>query len=62
MSGTSNVSPRIILGIIVLIIGLVMLWCFWENKLLSPPMLTGLGFVLVGAHLIWLEAENPSLE
>lgn len=53
-----QVSARIILPIILLIIGIVLVWCYYKPSLTDPVMLTGLALIVAGAHGIWLEAEN----
>ena len=52
-----NISARIILPIVLIIIGLVILWRFYQPKFLDPVMLTGLAIVLVGVYGVWLESD-----
>ena len=58
--GIHQVSPRIVLGIIVIILGLIMLWKFWAGKLSDAPVMTGIALVLIGAQLSWVEVDNHS--
>ncbi len=53
-----QISPRIILGIIVFIIGLLLLWKNWKGHLTDAPVLSGIAFILIGSHLIWIEADT----
>ena len=56
--GTRQVSPRVVLGIIVIVIGLLMLWKFWAGKLSDASVMTGIALVLVGAQVSWLEFDQ----
>lgn len=56
--GTRQISPRIVLGLVVIIIGLIMLWKFWAGKLSDAPVMTGIALVLIGAQLSWIEADQ----
>ena len=56
--GARQVSPRVVLGLIVIILGLIMLWKFWAGKLSDAPVMTGIALVLVGAQMTWLEVDR----
>ena len=51
----SQVSARIILPIILIVIGIVLLWKFYKKDLMDPIMLTAAGFLVAGGHGLWLE-------
>lgn len=54
----SNVSARIILGIVLVVIALVILWRHWSTDLLAFECLVGAALLVAGIHLIWLEVEG----
>ena len=56
--GNRQVSPRVVLGIIVILIGLFMLWKFWAGKLTDAHILTGIALVLLGAQISWIEVDQ----
>lgn len=56
--GARQVSPRVVLGLVVIILGLLMLWKFWNGKLSDAPVMTGIALVLVGAQMTWLEVDR----
>lgn len=56
--GVNQISPRIVLGIIVAVIGVFMLWKFWDGKLTEAHVLTAIALILIGAHLVWLEVDK----
>lgn len=62
MTHADDVSPRIILAILIAVIALVILYTYWDGNLTSMATLTGLGLGLVAAHLIWLEMSNQDLK
>lgn len=58
--GVSQISPRIVLGIIVAIIGIFMLWKYWDGKLTEAHVLTAIALILVGAQLSWMEVDEAN--
>jgi drug/metabolite transporter (DMT)-like permease len=56
--GTKQISPRITLAIVVVVIGILLLWNHWDGRLTDVAILTGIGLILVGAHLIWIEMDQ----
>lgn len=58
--GASQISPRIVLGIIIAIIGIFMLWKRWDGKLTDTHVLTAIALILVGFQLSWMELDAAS--
>lgn len=58
--GVSQISPRVILGIIVAIIGIFILWKRWDGKLSDTHVLTAIALILVGFQLSWIELDEAS--
>ena len=51
----NDVSARIILPIILIVIGAIIIWRHWNPGKLDPTMLAGVSIVLVGVYGVWLE-------
>lgn len=58
--GASQISPRIILGIIIIVIGIFILWKKWDGKLTDTQVLTGIATILIGFHLSWFEIDTAA--
>jgi amino acid permease len=58
--GVSQISPRIVLGIIVAIIGIFILWKKWDGKLSDTRVLTAVALILIGFHLSWMEIDEAN--
>jgi hypothetical protein len=58
--GASQISPRIVLGLIVAIIGIFILWKRWNGKLSDTHVLTAIALILVGFHLSWIEIDDAN--
>lgn len=55
---SGQISPRIVLSIVVIIIGILLLWNHWDGRLTDSAILSGIGLILVGSHLVWIEMEK----
>lgn len=55
---SGQISPRVALGIAVIIIGILLLWNHWDGRLTDSAILAGIGLILAGAHLVWLEMDE----
>lgn len=55
---SSQISPRIILSIVVIVIGVLMLWKNWNGKLTDVPVLTAVSLIIIGSHLAWIEIDQ----
>ena len=53
-----QISPRVILGIIVILIGLLMLWKSWNGRLTDSAILTGIALIIIGSQLTWCEVDH----
>jgi drug/metabolite transporter (DMT)-like permease len=56
----SQISPRIVLGIIIAIIGIFILWKRWNGKLSDTHVLTGIALILAGFQLSWMEIDEAT--
>jgi len=55
---SGQISPRIALSIAIVIIGILMLWNHWDGRLTDSAILAGIGLILAGAHLCWIELDK----
>lgn len=58
--GVTQISPRVVLGIIVIIIGVFLLWKTWDGKLTDSHVLIAIALILVGAQLTWQEVDEAN--
>ena len=58
--GVSQISPRVVLSVVVIILGVFMLWKYWNGKLTDVHVLTSIALILIGVHLAWAEIDEVS--
>jgi drug/metabolite transporter (DMT)-like permease len=56
--GKRQISPRIVLSIVAIIIGVLLLWNYWDGKLTDAPILTAIALILIGSQLCWMEMDE----
>ncbi|MEI7986378.1 MAG: hypothetical protein WCI55_12195 [Armatimonadota bacterium] len=56
--GKRQISPRIVLSIVVIIIGVLLLWNYWDGKLTDATILTAIAMILIGSQLCWIEMDE----
>lgn len=55
---STQISPRIVLSIVVILIGVLMLWKNWNGKLTDSAVLVGIALIIIGSHLSWIEIDE----
>ena len=55
---STQISPRVVLSVVVILIGILMLWKNWNGKLTEGSVLTAIALIIIGSHLSWIEIDE----